>query len=293
MISKTLGNITAFCVMTMALGAVPANAAMTIDSSAYALSATLSAVGGVGLVNIGPVAASGGSAPGAYADSASLASLDQNLQLGGFGLLNVRQRISTGVLQSSASSPYPATPTGTASAGIADVDFGLTTQALFLPPLTVLGLSADAIMSTTTVSAENGLSAFGSTTIAGLDLSGLGLGGLLFNGSLFVNPDPDTVLLNLLGLKIVLNEQIWSGDGVTDLGLTTNALRFSFDDFLLGGRLVSGDIILGQSSASIQGYEILPPVNAVPEPASWAMMIAGFGLVGGAMRRRHPHPAMA
>jgi hypothetical protein len=24
----------------------------------------------------------------------------------------------------------------------------------------------------------------------------------------------------------------------------------------------------------------------VPEPATWAMMIAGFGLVGGAMRRR-------
>jgi Protein of unknown function (DUF642)/PEP-CTERM motif len=27
-------------------------------------------------------------------------------------------------------------------------------------------------------------------------------------------------------------------------------------------------------------------VNAVPEPAAWALMIAGFGLVGGAMRRR-------
>lgn len=26
--------------------------------------------------------------------------------------------------------------------------------------------------------------------------------------------------------------------------------------------------------------------NAVPEPASWALMIAGFGMVGGAMRRR-------
>jgi hypothetical protein len=24
----------------------------------------------------------------------------------------------------------------------------------------------------------------------------------------------------------------------------------------------------------------------VPEPASWAMMIGGFGLIGGAMRRR-------
>jgi hypothetical protein len=30
----------------------------------------------------------------------------------------------------------------------------------------------------------------------------------------------------------------------------------------------------------------LPPVNgAVPEPASWAMMLAGFGLAGAAMRR--------
>jgi hypothetical protein len=29
----------------------------------------------------------------------------------------------------------------------------------------------------------------------------------------------------------------------------------------------------------------------VPEPATWAMMIAGFGLVGGAMRRRRVAPA--
>jgi hypothetical protein len=28
--------------------------------------------------------------------------------------------------------------------------------------------------------------------------------------------------------------------------------------------------------------------NAVPEPATWAMMLAGFGLVAGAMRRRRP-----
>ncbi len=29
-----------------------------------------------------------------------------------------------------------------------------------------------------------------------------------------------------------------------------------------------------------------PPSGVIPEPATWAMMIAGFGLVGGAMRRR-------
>jgi hypothetical protein len=34
------------------------------------------------------------------------------------------------------------------------------------------------------------------------------------------------------------------------------------------------------------GIDANPNPNAVPEPASWALMIAGFGLVGGAMRRR-------
>jgi hypothetical protein len=36
--------------------------------------------------------------------------------------------------------------------------------------------------------------------------------------------------------------------------------------------------------------------NSVPEPATWAMLIAGFGIVGGAMRRRNhaaTHPGMS
>lgn len=36
-----------------------------------------------------------------------------------------------------------------------------------------------------------------------------------------------------------------------------------------------------------------PAAAAVPEPASWALMIAGFGLVGGAMRRRSARVAFA
>ena len=38
----------------------------------------------------------------------------------------------------------------------------------------------------------------------------------------------------------------------------------------------SGTLVLGEVQAS----------GAVPEPAAWAMMVGGFGLVGGAMRRR-------
>ncbi len=32
--------------------------------------------------------------------------------------------------------------------------------------------------------------------------------------------------------------------------------------------------------------ETSAPTSTVPEPASWAMMLGGFGLIGGALRRR-------
>ncbi len=38
---------------------------------------------------------------------------------------------------------------------------------------------------------------------------------------------------------------------------------------------------------------LAPAVGAVPEPATWAMMIGGFGVVGGAMRRRKARARMA
>lgn len=36
-----------------------------------------------------------------------------------------------------------------------------------------------------------------------------------------------------------------------------------------------------------------PPVAGVPEPATWAMLILGFGATGAALRRRQPRPAVA
>ena len=39
---------------------------------------------------------------------------------------------------------------------------------------------------------------------------------------------------------------------------------------------------------------VLPPTNgAVPEPATWAMMLLGFGLIGATVRRRSSNPALA
>jgi hypothetical protein len=49
---------------------------------------------------------------------------------------------------------------------------------------------------------------------------------------------------------------------------------------------VFGDVV---SFDRLQSSTLPPPSGAVPEPAAWALMIAGFGLTGAAMRsRRRP-----
>jgi PEP-CTERM motif len=62
--------------------------------------------------------------------------------------------------------------------------------------------------------------------------------------------------------------------------------------------VASGDVLSfrfaksnGQPFGSLTGFDATvdfsaTPLPAVPEPASWALMIAGFGFVGSAMRRR-------
>lgn len=47
------------------------------------------------------------------------------------------------------------------------------------------------------------------------------------------------------------------------------------------------------ANGSASGLGTPTNVTAVPEPATWAMMVAGFGLVGGTLRRRERRPRAA
>jgi PEP-CTERM motif len=89
------------------------------------------------------------------------------------------------------------------------------------------------------------------------------------------------------------NDQRWAfGGGANSLANISSVLEVLRDDFATGQSEASGgfvDYIRVYDTALTAGEVagLLPPgAGAVPEPASWALMIAGFGLVGGAMRRR-------
>lgn len=62
------------------------------------------------------------------------------------------------------------------------------------------------------------------------------------------------------------------GDGVSGEADSSSGTAFQFTPR-------SGVVVL--ASVATTG-------NGVPEPAAWALMIAGFGIVGGAMRKRRP-----
>lgn len=249
--------------------------AQTASSSAYGLSVdqTAAVPGTIGAsVVVAPVAPSSGSAPPDYNVSNSVASVNGSANLF-TAPATIGQQVGSGLITTSAS--------GTASAAQATA-----TTNDFLYALTglssLLNVSATTIQSFSQANSAGGLDASGSTLIEGLLVSGSLLGGATIDGSLFVNPSPNTILFSGGGIEIILNEQIFGGDGISGTGITTNALRIGFDQALLGTGLVNGDIIVGHTEAfaSVGGA-----AGAVPEPSTWAMMLLGFGAVGASLRR--------
>jgi len=95
-----------------------------------------------------------------------------------------------------------------------------------------------------------------------------------------------------------------SSTGVDFKNVTIDGHAFSltsvgpFDyGFLIGQALTAGvkTLSIGGTSTGNGSYggSITFSAAAVPEPATWAMMIGGLGLVGGAMRRRAKHQQLA
>jgi len=215
------------------------------NSSAYGVFAELDLVpllgGGVN-IDLGPIAPSSGSAPPDYSDSDTV--LSASLSSGSTGSI-----LSTGVLSTAADSDI-ANDTTSSNATVDD----LSVSIVGLLPLLTIG--ADTVSTTAEVSgscSDETLTATGTTT-----LENAGAGGTLGIGlTIASNPPPNFELLNLLGIRVVLNEQIVTGDGVNSRGITVNAIRIDLTNTILSliGAL-SGDIVIAQSQAEVVCNEV-------------------------------------
>jgi hypothetical protein len=90
------------------------------------------------------------------------------------------------------------------------------------------------------------------------------------------------------------------GTSVFDVAINNNAFTdvpvgtwtthtYNFTTAFSGSYLLNFSFLSGHSPAKdvlLDGVNIAPTQGAVPEPATWAMMLGGFALVGAAMRRR-------
>jgi hypothetical protein len=76
--------------------------------------------------------------------------------------------------------------------------------------------------------------------------------------------------------------------GITFVGIHVGGRgggQTTFYKFDAGAALDAFSIHLASSSGAVL-YSTGEEVSPTPEPASWAMMLGGFGAIGGAMRRR-------
>ncbi len=133
----------------------------------------------------------------------------------------------------------------------------------------------------TTISSQASISGdYGSLAAA----AGTTVRGLIINGVPIVTATlpANDVLLSAPDLTITLNEQSAGGDGVGSRALQVRGLDIAFSGFADGANLLSGDIVLGESTVR----ETARPLTLLPEPAGMAMLGLPLGAIALIRRRR-------
>lgn len=229
-----------------------AHAATSAEGSAFGVSADLQllpALGSPVSASIAPTPSVSGSAPADFDLTDSVVSAGTSIS----GAVE----LSTGAISVSSASSLGANQVD--SAASAD------NTSLSIALLNAVSLAADAIESSASASCSNGTVVLeGQTALAGASLSVLGL----VNIDLDTAPSPNTSILpgvlGPLGLSIVLNEQIVTGDS-----LSVNALRVNISGGLVGALgTLSGDVVLAQSQVEMPDCELPNLAIAMSGPAS-------------------------
>ncbi len=127
-----------------------------------------------------------------------------------------------------------------------------------------------------------------------------GGGNVLLTGENIFYQASLTTLLNetlfSLGSSMRIAENALDGGYREATILAGNAYTAGSDGFLfaLAGEVTGGTALYGSTDRTpFVAFEegLLPPPAVVPEPATWATFIIGFGAIGSALRRRKPFAA--
>ncbi len=265
-----------FAALTCLIGTSAAQATTEIATTARGVFSNVRVVGSPATL-VGPIASvSGRTSPG-YNLTGSAASLAASVGLGTVSGITATLDLISGAIATAASADgtTPAdTTTSNASAAVNNLAISLLTGNGG-STTSVLSLTANQVQSQTNANKLVGLSS--QSVFTNLNLMILG-GSILTLGS-NVQVAPNFVAYDQGGLKVTFNQQFASNFANTRV-LITNAVGINFSNYLLDGRRLNGGVVVGQS---VVEYNSTAPI---PEPATWAQLLAGFGLAGAAARRR-------
>jgi hypothetical protein len=94
--------------------------------------------------------------------------------------------------------------------------------------------------------------------------------------------------INMLSLTFLL------ADGTQQtLSPVSSTTSYRFQGFSSDEAIKSVSVFTPQSQVQFYLDELVLGASPTPEPASWAMMLCGFGAIGGLLRRRVARPALA
>ena len=157
---------------------------------------------------------------------------------------------------------------------------------------TILGTSNKTSTAVTFTSSTDTLNATsnGQASISALDTKLNALSISLSNPNLGFTAFEFNLNSNVSGpLTLVFTDQLGGTQtGTQSFNVSAHGSNF-FDAIAANGELITNVSLSGANLSSVGQVRlggVTSLVRAVPEPASWALMIVGFGGIGAAMRRR-------
>jgi choice-of-anchor A domain-containing protein len=121
--------------------------------------------------------------------------------------------------------------------------------------------------------------------VAGTSFASTYAGSFTINGQTIANNSAglaSSLLFNFTDATSLTFLGSWGGNVLAPTANVQLANGGFFGSLVADNVTSTSEFYMGRFS----GYDRLQPPPAVPEPATWMMMIAGFGLIGGLMRRK-------